>query len=126
MKYLLAFFLILFALPVHAQNPTYVSGFCSTTPSLVSSQNGSNHFIFLATNGATGCSGSVGTVGLPTTQFGNGWACTASDMTVPDSFVIQQTGFTLKTATFKVYSRTTGAPGTWAPSDNILFDCQDF
>jgi hypothetical protein len=57
----------------------------------------------------------TGTITLPTAT--TGWVCYMQDVTNPDSTVIQQTGGSQTTVTFKSYSRTTGAAANWTAND---------
>ena len=97
--------------------PTISSGFCSTSPSIVA-----NNGTWAFTIGVgTSCSGSTGTLGMPTAA--TGWVCSFADVTTPASYVISQTGGTASTVTLTSYARTTGVASNFTASDVIRAMC---
>lgn len=58
----------------------------------------------------------TGTITLPAAT--TGWVLYMQCITNPDNTIISQTGTTTTTATFKSYSRTTGAAANWAANEN--------
>ena len=97
--------------------PTISSGFCATAPS-ISANNGTAAFDI---NVGTSCSGSIGTLGMPTAT--TGWSCSFADVTTPASYVISQTGGSASTVTLTAYARTTGVASNFTASDHIRAEC---
>ena len=94
-----------------------LSGF-GTSPS-VPNHNGGTVFTI---NVGTGGTASTGTINLaPSAAVG--WVCAIQDITHPDSFVTNMTGFTVSTVTVKNYSRTTGLQIAWTASDILAVTC---
>lgn len=94
---------------VSATAPTIVAG----AGAAIVASNGSAAFS-INLGGAAG----TGTITLPSAT--TGWVCYMQDITTPDATVIQQTGGTQTTVTFKSYSRVTGVAANWSAND-IMF-----
>jgi hypothetical protein len=84
-------------------DPTIASGF-NTSPSVT----GADTAAFAVSPGSTGAT-NTGVVTLPTAT--TGWACNANDLT--DSGYVDQVATTTTSASFKIYSRTTGLAINW-------------
>lgn len=100
-----------------ATTPTIVSGGC-TSPSISSGGDSASFNINIGTS-CTGVTDVV--VGLPTSaRYWNCWATTSA----PDTREVEQvqTGSATQ-ATFRSYSRTTGAPLDWTASQTVQVGC---
>ena len=104
-------------LMVSATAPTISAGFCATTPS-ISASNGVAAFDI---NVGTSCSGSVGTLAMPTAT--TGWVCNFANVTAPASNVVSQTGGANNTVTLTNYARTTGLASNFTASNHIRASC---
>ena len=104
-------------LMVSATAPTISAGFCATTPS-ISASNGVAAFDI---NVGTSCSGSVGTLAMPTAT--TGWVCNFANVTAPASNVVSQTGGANNTVTLTNYARTTGSASNFTASNHIRASC---
>jgi len=97
--------------------PTISSGFCSTSPSITAN----NGTVAFDINVGTSCSGSTGTLGMPTAA--TGWVCDFHNVTNPATNVVEQTGGATNTVTLTNYVRTTGVAGNFTASDHIRAKC---
>ena len=101
--------------------PTISSGFC--TGASVQFSNGT--IAFQVGVGSSACTGiQTGVIGLPTAH--HGWACNVRDVSAPGTYNPVQTGYTTTSATFKNYSRTSGALADWLATDALVIDCHGF
>lgn len=101
-------------------NPTVGTGGFGGTAPTVTGSTGDAAFSFVVTASATS--------GTATLSFGgaaaaHGRACVLQDITTPASFVIGQTAVGTGTATFQVYSRTTGLAATITAGDVVVGQC---
>lgn len=108
------------AILVQTSAPTIASGF-GTSPTVPL---GTSSAAF-EVNVGTGGTASTGVV-LIANPAPHGWACDATDITNPASFVTVATPLNTTSITLTNYSRTTGVAIAWAASDVVLVKCNGF